>query len=130
MINIIVLMLMKMLAKNGDIQYLHSLKQRLEENGIPANIQGENTARMLVPNVAFEPTLWIYLDDQFEEAKELLEDPTHVVKNQINVVSFYENLPSEEEQRSAVTDAFLHLGWVVGLIVLGMLLLIKILYSL
>jgi len=121
---------MKMLAKNGDIQYLQSLKQRLEENGIPANIQGENTARMLVPNVAFEPTLWVYLDAQFEEAKELLEDPAHVVTNKIDVSEFYESLPSEEEQRSAVTDAFLHLGWVIGLIVLGILLLIKILYSL
>ncbi len=118
-----------MLARNGDIQYLRSLKQRLEENGIPASIQGEETARMLVPNVAFEPTLWIYLDEQYEEAEALLEDPDYVVINKIDVTEFYENLPSEEEQRSAVTNAFLHLGWVAGLIVLGLLLLIKILYS-
>jgi len=120
---------MKMLAKNGDLQYLQSLKQRLEENGIPANIQGENTARMLVPNSAFEPTLWVYIGDQYEEANHLLKNPNHVVTNGIDVVEFYSKLPTEAEQRDVLNSAFLHLGWIVGLIVLVLLLLIKVLYS-
>ncbi len=120
---------MKLLTRNGDMQYLQSLKLRLEEQGIPANIQGENTARMIVPQSAFEPTLWIYIDDQYDEAKELIENSGYAVKNQIDVTEFYEDMPTETEQRKVLNSAFLHLGWVVGLVVLGLLLLIKVLYS-
>ncbi len=120
---------MKLLTRNGDIQYLQSLKQRLEEHGIPANIQGENTARMIVPQSAFEPTLWIYIDDQYEEARQLLDDPGYQVQNRLDVAEFYDNQPTETEQREVLNSAFLHLGWVVGLIVLALLLILKLLYS-
>jgi hypothetical protein len=120
---------MKLLAKNGDVQYLQSLRQRLEENGIPATIQGENTARMLVPSVAFEPTLWVYIDEQYAEARELLGDPEHVVSNRVDVSSFYANLPSESEQRELLSGAFHHMGMVAGVLVLVILFLLIILWQ-
>jgi len=120
---------MRLLTRNGDIQYLQAIKQRLEEHGIPANIQGENIARMLVPQGVFEPTLWLYLDDQYADAKQLLLDPEHVVTNGIDVVEFYDSLPTETEKREVLNSAFLHLGWVAGLIVLALLLILKLLYQ-
>ena len=76
---------MKMLIRDGDKQYLISLKERLEENGIPAVIQGEDTARMTIPAFLLEPTLWVYLDEQFEDAVQLINNPDYQVTSAIDV---------------------------------------------
>ncbi|MCP3669259.1 MAG: DUF2007 domain-containing protein [Gammaproteobacteria bacterium] len=111
------------------MEFLLVLKERLEEKGIPATIQGKNTASMMIPRFAFEPTIWIYIDDQYDEARQLLDDPGYLVQNRLDVAEFYENLPTETEQRKVLNHAFLHLGWVVGLIVLALLFILKLLNS-
>lgn len=88
---------MKMLTRSGNNEYLESLRERLEENGIPAVIHGTETARMIVPTLLFEPSLWVYLNDQFEDAKGLLDNPEHRVTTGIDVEAFYANQPSQEE---------------------------------
>jgi hypothetical protein len=40
---------MKLLTRDEDKMYLQELKRLLEDNGIPAVVQGENTARILPP---------------------------------------------------------------------------------
>ncbi len=116
-----------MLTRDSDRNYLIELKQRLEENGIPAVIQGENTARMIVPIFLLQPTLWVYLDEQFEDAVELMGNPDHQVSSGIDIEEFYALQPSAEQQAQDLNAALLHLLLIVGAVMVGMYVLIKVL---
>jgi hypothetical protein len=118
---------MKMLTRDSDGQFLNELKHRLEENGIPAVIQGENTARMIIPAFLLQPTLWVYLDEQFEDAVGLMDNPNHQVKLKVDMEEFYALQPSEQQQAQDLNAALLHLLLIVGAIMLGMYALIKVL---
>ena len=80
---------MKLVIKNTDTFYLHSLKDLLEANGIPAVVQGENVARMVTPFILTEPGLWVYFDEQQDEAVKLVDDPEYEVQNKIDMAEFY-----------------------------------------
>lgn len=88
---------MKMLTRDGDQSYLESLMELLESNGIPASIQGTETARMITPRVVAEPSLWIYLNEQFEDAVNLINAPNYKVTAGIDVEEFYSNQPSDKD---------------------------------
>ena len=90
-----------MLTRDSNEGYLKSLMEILAENGIPANIQGTETARMLTRRVVFEPSLWVYLNEQFEDAVNLINDPNYKVTTGIDIEDFYAQQPSEEEQNTA-----------------------------
>ncbi len=118
---------MKMITTSSDVAYLGSLQARLEQCGIPAVVQGENTARMITSMLMTQPSLWIYLDDQFEDALALVNDPDHQVAEPIDVDEFYrlnENvsndtaLMNEALVRLAVTAA----GWLLAFYILFRLL--------
>lgn len=104
---------MKMLTRDDDTDYLASIASRLESKGIPACIQGTEVARMITPKVVFEPSLWVYLDEQFEDAVRLMDDPEFQPTSGIDVEHFYANLPSETEL-SSVTFQFLLNALAVG----------------
>lgn len=93
---------MKMLTRDGDTEYLGSLMEILEENGIPSNIQGTETARMLTSRVVFEPSLWIYLNEQFEDAVNLIDNPDYKVTTGIDIDYFYANQPNDEDKGTEV----------------------------
>lgn len=118
---------MKLLTKDQDNQYLQALKQLLESNGIPAVIQGENTARMLPPFQFYQAGLWVYLDHQLEDAVKLMMDPNHQVTTGIDMEAFYKSRPSEEAQNSSLNKALIDLAFFVIAICFGVFALIKIL---
>ena len=118
---------MKMIARDGSNLHLLELKERLEDNGIPAVIHGENTARMFIPFFLFQPTLWIYLDEQYEDASQLIVNSEHTVKTKINVEAFYKEQPNEVEQRNELNAALIHLALFVGLLMAGMFIFVKVL---
>ncbi|MES9990405.1 MAG: DUF2007 domain-containing protein [Candidatus Thiodiazotropha sp.] len=95
---------MKMLTRNADVHSLQTHKDLLEANGIPSVIQGAETARMIIPRFLLEPTLWVYIDDQLEDALKLMDDPDHVVTTGIDIADFYANQPNEDELRTQVTN--------------------------
>ena len=66
---------MKLIAKDTDIDHLNSMQRLLEEHGIPAMVNGENAAQMGMSYVRGESSLWVYLDEQSNEALKLIEDP-------------------------------------------------------
>jgi len=92
---------MKMLIRDDDKQYLNSLVERLENNGIPACIQGTETARMITNKFVFEPSLWVYLNEQFDDAIKVMDDPSFKPSTGIDIEEFYANLPSEEDLNAA-----------------------------
>jgi tRNA U34 5-carboxymethylaminomethyl modifying GTPase MnmE/TrmE len=115
---------MKMLLKDGDMEGIRELKQRLEENGIPASIQGTDTARMIIPVFLIRPTLWIYIDEQYGDALELIRNPEHIVRNGVDVEEFYKLQQSEPDQRKALNKVLLQVLLFALALMAGMLLVI------
>lgn len=111
---------MKKILEDGDLIYLETLRERLEANGIPAVIQGTETARIITPTTLVDPTLWIYLNEQFEDALQLIQNPSHMVSTSIDVEQFYSNQPSDEEQNSRLNDLVISffVYFVIGMFVL------------
>ncbi len=116
-----------MLTRDSDRQYLLDMQERLEKNGIPAIIQGENTARVIIPFFLLQPTLWVCIDEQFRDAVQLMDNPDHVVTEKIDMEAFYELKPSVEQSTNDRNAALLHLLLFIGAIMLGMLAFIKVL---
>mgnify|MGYP000163892191 FL=1 len=103
---------------------LIALRDLLEANGIPAMIQSDDTGRMLTPFLTRGQSLWIYIDNQEDEARALLEDPEHVVANPVDVEAFYELTRDIRDDPSVMNRVMIHLGITVGLILILMLLVI------
>ena len=59
---------MKLILEDNDTFYLHSLKNLLENNGIPVVINGAHSVRMVAPFLINQQSLWVYFDNQLEEA--------------------------------------------------------------
>ena len=118
---------MKMITRDWDKEYLESQKMLLEENGIPAVLQGVETSRMTVPISPFEPTIWVYLDQQYEDAVKLMQDPNHVVTTGIDVEEFYASQPTDEELVESRNNALGNMAVFVVAIMIGMIVLIQIL---
>jgi hypothetical protein len=118
---------MKLLTRDENKMYLQELKELLENNGIPAVVQGENTARILPPFLMSQAGLWVYLDEQFEDAVHLMMDANHTVTTGINVDEFYKVLPAEEEQTNMVNKVLKDLALYAILFCIVMFVLIKIL---
>jgi hypothetical protein len=116
---------MKLLTKDGSVEDLRVLKERLEENGIPAFIQGEETARMIVPVFLLRPTLWIYIDEQLDDAIQLIQNPEHRVRNRVDVEEFYRLQPSEREQRKALNKVLMQVALFMALLMVGIYLIIR-----
>jgi hypothetical protein len=118
---------MKMLTRNVDQKYLASIKKRLEINGIPAVIQGKETARMSYHKFLHEPTLWIYIDDQFEDAVKLMDNPDHSVTTGIDIGEFYELANSETVQKNALNAGLKQIAIYISAILIGMFVVIVVL---
>lgn len=118
---------MKLVTNSTDVSYLHILKEVLETNGIPAIVNGENTARMITPFALTGPSLWVYLDYQHDEAIMLINDPEYQVIDKVDVNEFYTLTKNTSDTRYSLNDAFIHLGITMTFVVLGMLVLIKLL---
>ncbi|MES9852197.1 MAG: DUF2007 domain-containing protein [Candidatus Thiodiazotropha sp. L084R] len=112
---------MKMLTSNSDVHYLNTLKALLESNGIAAVVQGENTARMILPRFGFQPTLWVYVDEQYQDALQLLDNPDYKVESPIDIEAFKEMEPDEFQQRKQLNAALRHLMLYLGVIMLGVI---------
>jgi hypothetical protein len=107
-----------MLISNSDITYLQELRVRLESNGIPAVIQGEDTARMILPRFGFQPTLWVFVDEQYNEAMALIENPDYEVEVPIDTETFNALEPDEYQKRRQLNAALIHLMLYLGVIML------------
>ena len=118
---------MKLITKSTDTGYFHTLKGLLEANGIPATINGENTARMITPFLMTQPSLWVYLDEQVDEALKLVNNNEYSVINKVDVEEFYELNKNITSDTTAMNAAYIKLGITVFSWLLGAFILLKIL---
>lgn len=118
---------MKLVTKSLDASQLHVLKDLLETNGIPALINGENTARMITPFLMTEPSLWVYLDEQRDEALRLIQDPDYEVVNKVDMIEFYKVADAVADKPDSMSTALVYLGVTMALVLLGLFVLVKVL---
>jgi hypothetical protein len=118
---------MKLITKSIDASQLHVLKELLEANGIPALINGENTARMITPFLMTEPSLWVYLDEQRDEALRLIEDPDYEVVNKADMVEFYKIADTITDKPESLNTALVYLGATMAVVLLGLFVLVQVL---
>ena len=95
---------MKLLSSSSDSQYLTSMKHLLDENGIPAFVSNEDTNRMIPIGIA-KASLWVYIDEQYDEAMCLLKDPDYVVINKVDMDSFHELENTMQEEKTSLVGA-------------------------
>ncbi len=107
---------MKYLTKSTDLAYLYHLRGLLEVNGIPSVVKGENTAQMISPFVMNEPSLWVYLDEQADEAEKLILDPDYEVRNGIDVDEFYRITADVSKNPKKLYDSLLTWGLAIAAI--------------
>jgi hypothetical protein len=118
---------MKRVIKSIDASQLHVLKDLLEMNGIPALINGENTARMITPFLMTEPSLWVYLDEQRDEALRLIEDPDYEVVNKVDMIEFYKVADTITDKPESLNTALVYLGATMAVVLLGLFVLVQVL---
>jgi len=118
---------MKRVIKSIDASQLHVLKDLLETNGIPALINGENTARIITPFLMTEPSLWVYLDEQRDEALRLIEDPDYEVVNKVDMIEFYKVADTVTDKPESLNTALVYLGATMAVVLLGLFVLVKML---
>ena len=118
---------MKRVIKSIDASQLHVLKDLLETNGIPALINGENTARMITPFLMTEPSLWVYLDEQRDEALKLIEDPDYEVLNKVDMVEFYKVADTVTDKPESLNTALVYLAATMAVVLLGLFVLVQVL---
>ena len=95
---------MKLLTSSSDSQYLSSMKHLLDENGIPAFVSNEDTNRMIPIGIA-KASLWVYIDEQYDEAMLLLKDPDYEVINKVDMETFHELENSMEDSKTSLVGA-------------------------
>ena len=118
---------MKRVIKSIDASQLHVLKDLLETNGIPALINGENTARIITPFLMTEPSLWVYLDEQRDEALRLIEDPDYEVVNKVDMTEFYKVADTVTDKPESLNTALVYLAATMAVVLLGLFVLVKML---
>ena len=123
----IMLKRMKLITRSTDTGYLHTLKGLLEANGIPATINGENTAKMITPFLMTQPGIWVYLDGQHIEALNLINNIEHTVTNKVDVKEFYEPNKNITADTSTMNAAYNKPGIAVFSWLLGAFILLNIL---
>ena len=118
---------MKLVLKSIDASRLHVLKDLLETNGIPALINGENTARIITPFLMTEPGLWVYFDEQLDEALKLIQDPDYEVINKVDMAEFNRIADSITDKPKSLNTALLYLASTMVIVLLGLIAAVKLL---
>ena len=95
---------MKLLISSDDNEYLYNQQHLLESNGIPAYISSSDSNRV-IPFGISKASLWVYLDEQYDEAMQLIKDPDYEVQNKVDVERFREMADDIEQDKSGLNSA-------------------------
>ena len=101
------------------------MKHLLDENGIPAFVSNEDTNRMIPIGIA-KASLWVYIDEQYDEAMLLLKDPDYEVINKVDMETFHELENSMEDSKTSLVGALRDLLIRGVVLLMAMFLFIKI----
>ncbi|MGD8525379.1 MAG: DUF2007 domain-containing protein [Thioalkalispiraceae bacterium] len=90
---------MELVYTTSSLDEANQVKQQLEEAGIPAMITGENVSRIQLPFLSSNLGVFIYINNQYDDAMSLLREPSHQVNTAIDVEAFYQVMESQEMKK-------------------------------
>ncbi|MCX7112107.1 MAG: hypothetical protein NTX45_18680 [Proteobacteria bacterium] len=79
---------MKILFHSFDRPDMYDAKLLLDAKGIPSFIGSESSGPALGFIYANKYTLWVCLDLQYDDAKAVLKNPDHEVKEPVDIIDF------------------------------------------
>lgn len=91
---------MKIVCQCSELIEAKRIKNLLESKGIPANITGQEAYHLQLAALVSRPlAVWVYMDEQLNDAKTCLDNPEHVVRNAVNIENFYKELQENIDVR-------------------------------
>jgi hypothetical protein len=92
---------MKIVCQCSELVEAERIKNLLEDKGIPANITGQEAYHLQLAALVSRPlAVWVYLDEQVDDAKTCLDNPEHLVHNALNIENFYKELQKNIDSQS------------------------------
>jgi len=108
---------MKLVQKFNDQNIANELVNILEDNGVPA-ILNSNELENRGTHIPEGYEVWIYINDQYSEARKLIADNNHEIKNPVDINEFYKKIESHEanENLNEIKNTFIKYGAIFILI--------------
>ena len=119
---------MKLLYRANSLEEANELKASLEMAGIPAMISGENFSALRIPLFPNNLGVFIYLDEQYNDALQVMDNPEFIPETAVDTEEFYQLQDSEEFRHKINTGYLTILGWLISFILLLIFLLNYLLY--
>ena len=110
---------MKLLCRANSLEKANELKASLEMAGIPAMISGENFSALRIPLFPNNHGVFIYLDEQYNDAQKVIADPNYMAESAIDVEDFYQLLESAEFRHNVNTGYLAIFSWLIGTIMVA-----------
>lgn len=90
---------MKQLIQSENKAEIDGIRILLESRGIPVFVGNEDSARNMGWLLsAREYVLWVLVDEQYEDAVALVEDPSHEVRTAVNMEKYSKSFGKMHEQ--------------------------------
>lgn len=84
---------MLLLSRTFERMNVDRIRLLLESNGIPVFIGNESGVNNVsIAMHTLEYSIWVVIDEQFQDALALLENEDHEVKNPVDVENYYKEL--------------------------------------
>ena len=84
---------MKLVCKCSELIEAERIKNLLHDKGIPANITGQEAYHLQLATLVSRPlAVWVYLDEQINDATACLNNSEHIVRSAVNIDNFYTEL--------------------------------------
>ena len=108
---------MKLVQKLNDPNIANELVNLLEDNGVPA-ILNSNGLENRGTHIPDGHEIWIYINNQYSEARKLIADNAYQVKNPVDITEFYKEIESNEanKQLNEIKNSFIKYGAILIMI--------------
>lgn len=90
---------MELVYTTSSLDEANQIKDKLESAGIPVMISGENVSRIQLPFLSNNLAVFIYINNQYDDAMALIKDEQHQVTSAVDVDAFYKVIESTEMKR-------------------------------
>ena len=110
---------MKLLYRANSLEEANESKAILELAGIPVMISGENFSGLRLPFFPNNLGVFIYLDEQYNDAQKVIADPNYMAESAIDVEDFYQLLESAEFRHNVNTGYLAIFSWLIGTIIVA-----------
>ncbi|MEJ2142655.1 MAG: DUF2007 domain-containing protein [Gammaproteobacteria bacterium] len=114
---------MKEVYRTQSLEEANEIKSRLESAGIPVMISNEHFSALRIPLFPNNLGVFIYLDEQYNDACRVLTDTDYSPDSAVDIEQFYQLLESDEFKHSVNSGYLIILAWTVSLMLIAMLVL-------